>query len=57
MKLTQISFEQGEANLDWLGLTQALARGHNLPKAEVGDNFLYRGKDTLLNRCAWIDGL
>ncbi|MFY0679193.1 MAG: NAD(P)-binding domain-containing protein [Thalassovita sp.] len=57
MKLAQISFEQGEANLDWLGLTQALARGHNLPKAEVGDNFLYRGKDTLLNRCAWIDGL
>ena len=52
-----ISFEAGEAVLDWIGLTDALAAGHALPKAEIGDTFLYRGKDTLLSRAAWIDGM
>lgn len=52
-----ISFEDGEKNLDWLGLTEALATGHTLPKAEISDSFLYRGEDTLLQRQAWIDGL
>lgn len=52
-----ISFEDGEKNLDWIGLTEALKRGHALPKAEIADTFLYRGNDTLLNRSAWIDGL
>ena len=52
-----ISFEEGEALLGWIGLTDALAAGHNLPKAEIGDTFLYRGSDTLLSRSAWIDGL
>jgi len=52
-----IPFAQGEALLDWIGLTDALAAGHTLPKAEIGDTFLYRGQDTLLSRAAWIDGL
>lgn len=52
-----IPFEAGEAALDWIGLTDALAAGHALPRAEIGDTFLYRGKDTLLSRAAWIDGL
>lgn len=52
-----IPFAAGDALLDWIGLTDALAAGHTLPKAEIGDTFLYRGKDTLLNRSAWIDGL
>ena len=52
-----ISFAEGETNLDWIGLTDALAAGHDLPKAEISDSFLYRGKDTLLQRQAWIDGL
>jgi len=52
-----ITFEEGEALLGWIGLTDALAAGHNLPKAEIGDTFLYRGSDTLLSRSAWIDGL
>lgn len=52
-----ISFEDGEKNLDWIGLTDALAAGHMLPKAEISDSFLYRGKDTLLVRQAWIDGM
>ncbi|NIZ14781.1 ornithine cyclodeaminase family protein [Phaeobacter sp. HF9A] len=57
MSLIQIGFDAGEALLDWLALTEALAEGHRHPKAEVGDTFLYRGEDTLLSRSAWIDGL
>lgn len=52
-----IPFTEGEALLDWIGLTDALAAGHDLPRAEIGDTFLYRDPDTLLNRSAWIDGL
>ena len=52
-----IPFDEGDAQLDWLGLTEAIAAGHDLPKAEIADSFLYRGDDTLLNRAAWIDGL
>lgn len=52
-----IPFAEGEARLDWLGLTDALRAGHTLPKAEIDDTFLYRGRDTLLSRAAWIDGL
>lgn len=52
-----IPFAEGEAHLDWIGLTDAMAAGHSLPKAEIADSFLYRGDDTLLNRAAWIDGL
>lgn len=52
-----IPFAEGEAQLDWIGLTDAIAAGHDLPKAEIADSFLYRGDDTLLNRAAWIDGL
>ncbi len=48
---------EAEEKLDWLALTDALAAGHRLPKAEVGDTFLYRGADTVLSRAAWIDGL
>jgi ornithine cyclodeaminase len=54
---TIIPFDAGEANLAWIGLTEALAAGHRLPPAQVEDVFLYRGKDTLLNRSAWIDGM
>lgn len=55
--VAMIPFEAGEALLDWIGLTDAIAAGHALPRAEIADTFLYRGKDTLLNRAAWIDGL
>lgn len=57
MSITQIPFTEGEARLDWLGLTEALTTGHSLPKAEIGDTFLYRDPDTVLSRAAWIDGL
>jgi len=52
-----IGFEDGEANISWGGLTKAFAAGHALPKAEIGDTFLYRTPDTLLSRSAWIDGM
>ena len=52
-----ISFEEGEKLPDWIALTDALAKGHMRPKAEIGDTFLYRDPDTLLSRAAWIDGM
>jgi hypothetical protein len=41
MSVTTIPFAEGEARLDWLGLIEALARGHALPRAEIADTFLY----------------
>ena len=52
-----IPFDQGDAILNWIDLTKALAAGHNRPKAQIEDVFLYRDRDTLLNRSAWIDGM
>jgi ornithine cyclodeaminase len=57
MSIPNISFAEGEAALDWLDLTQAIASGHRLPHPEIADTFLYRGGDTLLSRAAWIDGM
>lgn len=52
-----ISFDEGEALLDWVALTDAFAKGHTRPKASIEDSFLYRGDDTVLSRAAWIDGM
>lgn len=57
MTVPIIPYAEAEPLLDWIGLTDALAAGHSLPKAEIGDTFLYRSPDTLLSRAAWIDGL
>jgi ornithine cyclodeaminase/alanine dehydrogenase-like protein (mu-crystallin family) len=57
MNIPVIPFAEGEALLDWIELTDTLAAGHDMPKAEIGDTFLYRDPDTLLSRAAWIDGL
>jgi ornithine cyclodeaminase/alanine dehydrogenase-like protein (mu-crystallin family) len=57
MSIPMIPFDAGEALLNWIDFTQALTRGHDLPKAEIGDTFLYRDPDTLLSRSAWIDGM
>ncbi|WP_050929202.1 ornithine cyclodeaminase family protein [Aestuariivita boseongensis] len=57
MTIPSISFAEGEALMDWTDLTKAFEAGHALPKAEVGDTFLYRGDDTVLSRAAWIDGM
>ncbi|MEL7026024.1 MAG: ornithine cyclodeaminase [Pseudomonadota bacterium] len=46
-----------EPQLDWIGLSDALAEGHTLPRAEMLDSFATRGDDTILTRTAWIVGL
>ena len=48
---------EAETKLDWLDLTDALWSGHIRPRAELSDTFLYRDRDTMLSRAAWIDGL
>lgn len=48
---------EAERVLTWDGIVAAIEAGHRLPRAEIGDMFLYRGTDTLLDRAAWIDGL
>ncbi len=57
MSITMIPFAEGEANLNWLDLCAAFRAGHQLPKAEIADSFLYRGDDTVLSCAAWIDGM
>ncbi len=57
MTVPFIPFAEGEAPLDWIELTEALAEGHKLPLAGIGDTFLYRGEDTILSRAAAIDGM
>lgn len=57
MTAVTIPFAEGEARLDWLELTEALAESHRLPLCGTGDTFLYRGEDTLLSRAAMIDGM
>lgn len=57
MSVTMIPFDEGEKHLDWMKLCAAFEAGHKLPKAEIGDTFLYRDPDTLLSRSAWIDGM
>jgi ornithine cyclodeaminase len=52
-----VTRESAEGKLDWLELTEALASGHRLPLAGIGDTFLYRGADTALSRAAMIDGM
>ncbi|MEM9901892.1 MAG: Gfo/Idh/MocA family oxidoreductase [Pseudomonadota bacterium] len=48
---------EADALLDWRAMAEAIAAGHERPRAELGDTFLYRGDDTLLSRAAWIGGL
>lgn len=48
-----IPFDEGEACLDWIGLTDAIAHGHEMAQAQVKDVFLYEAENTLLNRSAW----
>ena len=52
-----VPFAEGQKRLDWLALVAALKNGHQGPKAEINDLFLYSGADTLLSRSAWIDGM
>ncbi|MBL9075598.1 ornithine cyclodeaminase [Tabrizicola sp.] len=55
--MTEIVPKEAEALLSWQGLLAAFEAGHKLPLSDIKDMFLYRDKDTILNRGAWIDGL
>jgi len=55
--ILQIGKNDGSEKLTWTLIVEALRAGHRLPRAEISDQFLYRSKDTLLSRAAWIDGL
>ena len=57
MTIDVVSFEQGEAVLDWLSVARAIEAGHQRGRPILEDVILRRGADTLLNRSAWIDGL
>lgn len=46
-----------EALMSWAGLLAAFEAGHRRAKAEIADLFLYRDRDVLLDRAAWISGL
>ncbi|MEM9012978.1 MAG: ornithine cyclodeaminase [Pseudomonadota bacterium] len=49
--------EDVAGRLSWPALVDALAEGHRRPPGKVGDLLLSQGKDALLSRAAWIDGL
>lgn len=49
--------EDVAGKLTWTKVTEAIAAGHRLPRAEIQDSLLSRGDDRLLSRAAWIDGL
>ena len=55
--MSQMIGPEADPLLDWLDLGAAIEASHQLPRATIEDSFLYRGKDTLLSRAAWIDGL
>lgn len=48
---------EAEAVMTWSGLTGAFEAGHLLAKPEIADLFLYRDRDVMLDRAAWITGL
>jgi len=48
---------EAEAKLTWRGLLDAFEAGHRRPKPDIKDLFVYRGKDTVLDRATWIDGI
>lgn len=52
-----IPFEEAEPLLDWIELADFIADCHRLPPAQLSDQFLTRGENTLLSRAAWIDGM
>ncbi|WP_317054414.1 ornithine cyclodeaminase family protein [Roseovarius rhodophyticola] len=40
----------------WKQAVEAIARGHDRPRAKIADQFLNRETDAFVNRAAWIDG-
>ncbi len=55
--MIEIVGREAEVLMTWPGLLAALEAGHLLGKAEIADLFLYRDRDVMLDRAAWITGL
>jgi ornithine cyclodeaminase len=55
--IVQIGAADMEGRLSWEGMVEALREGHLGAAAKMDDLFLTSGKDTMLNRAAWIPGL
>ena len=55
--MIEVVGREAEAVMDWSGLTAAFEAGHLLPKPEIADLFLYRDRDVMLDRAAWLTGL
>ena len=43
--------------LNWNSVAAAILDGHRAAKAQISDQFVTRGDDTLLSRAAWVDGM
>lgn len=56
-KIPYISSKDADHLLGWNKLADALLAGHHNNKAQISDQFVTRGDDTLLSRAAWVDGL
>lgn len=52
-----IGFSDADHLLGWSAVADALAEGHKLPEAEIGDLLLTKTGRSLLSRGAWIEGL
>ncbi len=52
-----ISPEDVEQNLTWIDVVDALDNGHQKSRAEIADQLLKNGNNSMLNRAAWIPGL
>ncbi len=52
-----ISYDDADSKLTWGETADAIAAGHKLEKAEIGDLLLSKGDRSLLSRAAWIDGV
>lgn len=55
--MDNISFNDADHLLSWIGVSDALEAGHRLKKAGIGDLLLQNSGNSLLNRGAWIEGL
>ena len=52
-----IGFDEADRLLTWPDVVEAIAAGHRLATPQIGDLLVGSGKNKLLNRAAWIDGL
>ncbi len=57
MDVALVDHDSIEPHLEWSEVVDAIRCGHTLPRASIADNLVLRGRDGLLLRSAWIDGL